>query len=154
MSPVKLEARIEYKSQLGQLLNAARHLNRAALLRIAEVVAARAKELVPVVSGRLKESIKGKVRKRRGEDELMASISTNTRKAMKKEGIARYGKGAPISTYGYGLDVEIGRPSGNYKSTPYLRPAIVQSEAGIRAIYQEEAARAAAAQKDAAGKAA
>lgn len=130
-----------------RLFEAIRGLERAGLQRVADVVAGHAKENVAVDSGHLQDSIKGKVRKRRGRDELTATVSTNT-KGPKQRLIRRRDGTLKFITerirYGYGLDQEIGRTDGtSYAYHPYLRPALQQSQEEIREILREEYARGA-----------
>lgn len=123
---MKVGSIIKFQSAKKTLLKAIGATNRSALQAFAEATAEDAKDRVPVVSGLLQSSIKGKVRKKRGgrEGEFQASISTNTKGKSQKK---RYANGKIIivesNGYGYGLDVEVGRADGHYTNTPYLRPA-------------------------------
>lgn len=153
-----------------KLLWSMRKLNRAALQRIADVVASKARAKAPEITKTLKDSITGKVRKLRGEDGLYALVSTNTKGKPLKRGVYESKEvGEPYVNkrgehrrkpvrklvgvkeipgrkvaYGYGLAVEIGKPSGRYSPTPYLRPALFDSRDEIIEIYKQESAKEAA----------
>jgi hypothetical protein len=145
MSPINLNARVELHSNVQGVLKALAGAQRETIKRGVEIGAKHAKRFVPVVSGHLKRSIKGKVRKARGRDELVGSISTNTKgtKVLATRGGRTYTKDV---TYAYGADVELGRPGKKYKSTPFLRPGIVAAAPEIGAVLEEEARKAAARQ--------
>lgn len=131
-----------------EMAKAVRNANKATIQAIVDVVAKRAKERVPVVSGRLRDSIRGRVRKARGEDRLTGSVSTNTKGMPKylygtrntKADSKRLKKISSklILQYGYGLDVEVGRAGRKYKSTPYLRPAMLESAETMQRILSGE----------------
>jgi len=148
-----------YRKSLERAIGSA---NKAGLKQFAEEVAELAKEKVPVKTGRLRDSIKGSVRKRRGgkPGEFQASITTNT------EGMAKhyefvtekYGQMTRkrlkehhlyTQEYGYGMDVEIGRARDKrpYTSTPYLRPAFEQKILNIPEILQRVATQEAVKQQ-------
>lgn len=149
--PVRVDVTSELSMDKQKMLWACRQLNKAAVLQIDGVVAEEAKKLVPVRSGLLRETIRGKARKARGEDAMIATISTNTKGKWKE---VTKKNGEPVKAkdgrtlrrqvkYGYGRDVETGRPSGGYKSTPYLKPAVIGSLPEIERIYKAEAVKAA-----------
>lgn len=157
--PINLNTRAKLDLHVNRVLRSMRNATKETCKKAAEVVAERAKQKVPVKSGVLRESIEGKARKARGEDRFLSTVSTNTKgktvfegeifKQTKKGGkvIGKAAAGArnrKVIKYGYGLDVEIGRPSGNYKSTPYLRPALNESIDDIQKIMKEETAKEAA----------
>lgn len=151
---VFLADKIDLAQGKKRLAEAIRGLQRRGLQRIADAVAEKAAMKAPEQTGCLKSSIRGKVRKARGRDELMATVSSNTKGKIKTVSKMRYENGVLKTrtyetkvNYGYGLDVEIGRPGGNYSSTPYLRPALLESVGEIKEILREEYARQAAASK-------
>lgn len=133
---IALNARMELRGDMNRVLAALRGATRETIKEAVDVVAEEAKRRVPVRSGHLQRSIKGKVRKARGEDLLIGNVSTNTR-GTKTE--TRRGKVITRKvTYGYGADVEVGR-AGKYKSTPYLRPALQAKINEIQEILKREA---------------
>lgn len=144
----KIDALIIFNSAKKSLLKAIGATNKSMLKAFAEATSKDAKERVPVVSGRLRDSIKGNVRKKRSgkEGEFQASISTNTKG--KARAYERFGKLSKkklkerelkIQEYGYGLDVEVGRANSNYTNTPYLRPAFAAQAKRIPELMQRAA---------------
>lgn len=136
-----------------RLLWSMRTMNKQAMQRIADVVAAEAKQRAPVRTGTLRDSIKGKVRKIYRGDGITATISANTKgkwkQVTKRNGqpvLARDGR--PLrrkEKFGYSKLVELGPYGGGraYASTPFLRPALLAKIEEIKVIFQEESARAA-----------
>lgn len=145
---VSLEFQVQTRlltKQVGEAIKGATH---DGIKLFTEAVAGRAKELVPVQSGILRDSIKASVRKARNEDRIIANVSTNTkgkaktRKARadvksKRRKLKDLEKQEKIG-YGYGVDVEIGRASigQKYKNTPYLRPALAEMAPKMPAILK------------------
>lgn len=123
---------------------------RVFLMKFAESVKDRAKRRVPVKSGWLRDHIEIKERKRRGKDEKMITLSTNTRgKPARKSDLnyreeGRKRKDIETVGYGYGADVEMGRPGGKYESTPYIRPSLSEALPEVPKLMQEEAETVAA----------
>lgn len=121
----------------GEILAGLRNANKETIKAIAEKIAEKARHKAPVKRGILRASIKANARKGRNTDEILGSVSTNTKGARIEGGDVirgkkkKVGKGeveqAKTVQYGYGADVEIGRPGGNYKTTPYLRPSLAET---------------------------
>ncbi len=135
-----------------EIIEAMRGAARRTVKRAADVIAAEARRRVPVVSGTLRDSIRGRTRKT-GENQFGAAVSTQTKGKWKnltrKNGEPvrdRTGKVVrKIEKYGYGADVEVGRP-GRYRGTPYLRPALLASVGDVRRTIVDESQREAARQ--------
>lgn len=161
----KIDLRIHRKL----VMDAIDSTNRDALKEFASSVAEMAKEIVPEKTGVLKDSIVGRVRKAYGgkPGEYAASVSTNTAsKKLKNIGeyrtwtyvdskgkLRKRGRRRKISKYGYGLDVEVGHADGNYKKTPYLRPAFYASAKKIRETMRAAVEIHASRQRSKAGRA-
>ena len=139
------------KPEVKAVMEALRRATRETMKEAADVVALRAKPRAPKVSGLLRSSIKGKVRKMNNSDQYGSTVSTNTRnktvsyykryqlKYGEHAGEYRMKKVTKTSKYGYGFDVEVGRAGEKYKSTPYLRPALLESVGTIQGILKREA---------------
>lgn len=144
MSPVNTQ--IQFSTQeidrgVRKMMMSARRLNKNGLDRWGKAVAVRSKERCPKDTGTLAESIKTSVRKRRGLDELMASVRT-TAKVGEREWKRRNYKGKKPKkfdkknwNYGYGRMVEL--------NAPFIRPALLDKakDGTLKNILQEEFAK-------------
>lgn len=154
---IRIFMNIKFQEQFrnAEVMRALRNATKETIKKAAVMVADRAKQIVPVKSGLLRATIMGKVRKVRNENQFMASVSTNTKgkfiedwkvykdlasaKGPKRHGISEADwRNRDVVTYGYGADVEMGRPGGGYKNTPYLRPALAQVTPAIQKLLTSE----------------
>lgn len=111
-------AKVDWRGQTVQ--QALQRASQETVKRGAEIVAERAKELVPVKTGKLKSSIKASARKVANSDRFRGTVRTGA---------------------GYGLYVEIGVRSRAYTHTPFLVPALQDKLDEIRETLREETAK-------------
>ena len=131
-----------------EVLDAIGRTNKAGLDYFAKAVAERASRLAPVRSGLLRSSINGSVRKiyRGAEGDYTASIRSATKGGTQPDHWyrGRHFK-ARFITYGYGADVEVGRPAvfgmKPYTPHPYLHPAFDEKVKQLPRIMQAIAIR-------------
>ena len=148
MSPIKLDTNSQIDWRGKEVLEGMRAASRKCVRAVADAVAECARGRVSVRSGLLRDNLKGRTRKdRERPDEFRAAVSTATKGKIQpehdwidKRGRKRHSK-ARLVKYGYGADVEIGRPSGGYSATPYLRPALAETIGHVPEIIRDAAAQ-------------
>ena len=142
MSLIDVKGKMEVKMFTREVKKLMALASSGAVKEFALKTADRAEKLAPEgPTGNLKRGIKGKVRKARGEDRFIGTISQNTEG---KQSSTRKGrvKTPRRSNYrGYGLDVEVGRTDRKYTSTPHMRPAFRATIPEIPTLFKQGAAK-------------
>ena len=160
-SDVRLQSRV---NEVARLMRGA---TAETIKRGVDVIVQAARGHAATDSGRLKASIRGRVRKARGKDELLGSISSNTRGKFfrgpdgqilnaEEYGKLKLGRKRKQADqykridFAYGLMQErgkLGENRRNYTFTPYLQPAAKEKAGEVITILRNETTKAARSQK-------
>ena len=131
---IDFSATMSMQMRTSEVKAALDRTNRDSLRFFGKEVVEEAKKRVPVVTGRLRDSIKVRIQKVRGKPGTFNSmITTNTKgKPLYYDPSKKRKKTRKRIKYGYGADVEIRRP--------YLRPALITESKEIPEIMRRFAA--------------
>lgn len=138
---IELKGNVEVQSYRPSVMGGVELMNKSALSTFGEIVASRAKQLVPSpTSPPLPRIGRKKNYKRTGA--LKSSIDFRVRKVYGGEGMeVRIFTGPGRNGFRYGLPVERGLPGRNYRNTPYMQPAFEESTGSLPNIMRLAAER-------------